>query len=253
MWLLVGSLPFWRTVTFGQNGLWLLAILSAAWACWKNKQEVAAGLILSLTLAKPQLFGGLYLGVLLFLSGRVMAGLFLGGMVWLVSGFALRGVEGWMEWIRSIQLIRSGREHVEWQHSLLNLFDWASPSLGLTAAKITVWGIFCIFWLRGLIILWRRERIVEGLGWALWGGLLLTPRLYQYDLILLFPLMVGWAARAQATSEFWMIAGVNTAIYGNDFFMETRFPFLSLILLLLFFRFYRKIAFQNPLEQNLRK
>jgi hypothetical protein len=240
-------------VTFGQNGLWLLAVLSAAWACWKNKQEVVAGLILSLTLAKPQLFGGLYLGIMLLLSWRVMAGLFFGGMVWLASGFAFRGEEGWMEWIRSIQLIRNGREHVEWQHSLLNLFDLNSSSGWLTAAKITTWGIFCIFWVWGLIILWRRERIVEGLGWALWGGLLLTPRLYQYDLILLFPLMVGWAARAVATSEFWVIAGVNAAIYLNDFFMGTRFPFLSLILLLLFFRFYRKIAFQNPLEQNLHK
>jgi alpha-1,2-mannosyltransferase len=74
-------LPVFASVSFGQNGLLSLALLTGVWLLWRRNRAMAAGALSSLLLYKPHLL----LGLLLFYLAegprgrRALLGLFLTG------------------------------------------------------------------------------------------------------------------------------------------------------------------------------
>jgi hypothetical protein len=235
--LFLASVPFWRTVMFGQNSLLLLAILLGAYENWKKKREFLAGLILSLGFYKPQILVGVFLWLVLFGGWRARLGLLAGAAGWVVAGSAVGGVELWGQWLEAVQRMAGAVENPLWKHSL-----WSLPTLwfpaGIPGGGGAVFSaVFVMAAAAGLVILgaaaWeagKKGKVDLGeqaLPLALVGGLLLTPRLYQYDLVMMYPgMLMLWGASENPSKKMGMLVACG-AFYANDLFQALRIPLLT--------------------------
>lgn len=181
------AMSFWpmaRAVTGGSNTALTLFVIVAAWRLIEQDRMVAAGLVLSLLLAKPQLafpLVGLVLVVGLF---RVVAGAAAGAVAFYLSAVPLAGWSWPQEWwdvatvFGKIDSEVNGFSSVSWLGFLENALGVGDPlavGLGWLLAGLTT---------VGLVWLWHRHgraRLAALLAIAMPGILLLSPHALSHD------------------------------------------------------------------------
>jgi alpha-1,2-mannosyltransferase len=200
-WALTFS-PVFSAVSFGQNTLMSLALLSLTYALWRDGKLWAAGLVCSLLLYKPQLILGI--GVLWFLEWLLvrrgwqsLAGLALGGI-------ALAGLS-------FLFMPDASRAYIEFSRKILPGFTtWEGYPLWNAHTPRAFWqlllpglawlsdGLYVLCLVAGLAVygvLWRKFRSQPA--WLYAGAicltLWLTPHAMIYDwAILLIPAVLLW-------------------------------------------------------------
>jgi hypothetical protein len=181
------ALSFWpmlRAVTGGSNTAITLFIIVAAWRLIEDDRLVAAGLVLSLLLAKPQLAVPL-IGLMLVIGlYRVVAGAVAGSVAFYLSGVPLVGWSWPQEWwdtattFGRIDSEVNGFSSVSWLGFLENALGVGDPfavTMGWLLAGLTT---------IGLIGLWHRHgrgRLPALLAIAMPGILLLSPHALSHD------------------------------------------------------------------------
>lgn len=194
--------PVFSTVSFGQNTLLSLLLLSLTYALWKRGKPWAAGLVCSLLFYKPQLIlgiGVLWLFQIIFkrrdwqaLVGLAIGGGVLTGMCFLFMpdasrayvGFARKILPGFTTW-EGYPLWNAHTPRAFWQLLLPGLPGLADGLFGLCAAAgLLAYGAF-----------WKRFREQPALLFA--GSVALTvwltPHAMVYDwAILILPAVLLW-------------------------------------------------------------
>jgi hypothetical protein len=232
-WLFLSSIPLWRTLFFGQNGLWLLGLMMGAYAFWNRKMDFRAGLLLSLGLAKPQFFFGFFLWAFLGGSWRMRGGLLLGSLLFLGLGCLPWGGEGWIAWGQTLEALRGGGENPLWLHSVWNVLE---GKLGKGPIHLwekgLVWGAIFFLFIVGICYGLRklsREQQPVLLGFILLGSLLLSPRTYNYDLVLIYPLLLGAWQWSKPKNKGWKLTVMILAFYVNEWVMFWGLPLLTVL------------------------
>lgn len=181
------AISFWpmaRAVTGGSNTAITVFVIVAAWRLIEQDKQYAAGLALSLLLAKPQLAVPL-IGLMLVIGLlRVVAGAAVGAVAFYLSAVPLAGWAWPLEWwdvakaFGKIDSEVNGFSSVSWLGFLENAWGVGDPlaaGLGWALAVLTA---------LGLVWLWRRNGR-EGLGALLAitmpGILLLSPHALSHD------------------------------------------------------------------------
>ncbi len=235
--LFLASVPFWRCLLFGQNGFISLALMWIFYRAWMKKQFFLSGLFLSLGSYKPQLFFGLWIWLLLFGPISARCGLFSGGIFFICLG-SIGGIQLWKQWIGMLQKHHDLPGSENRMHSLHNAFQLLFPQgeakwmqLGLIALIFALW-ITILFKLR-----FDKSTpcdISFSLTMALLGWNLLTPRLYQYDMVICLPLLIGcWNRLKTVAFPFKRILfpGIVLSFYFSDFAALGKIPLLTMIML----------------------
>jgi alpha-1,2-mannosyltransferase len=201
LWALTFT-PVFSAVSFGQNTLMSLALLSLTYALWRDGKLWAAGLVCSLLLYKPQLILGV--GVLWFLewllvrrgwqslAGLASGGAILAGLSFIFMPdashayieFSRKILPGFTTW-EGYPLWNAHTPRAFWQLLLPGL-NWLSDGLFVLClvAGLAAYGVF-----------WRKFRsqpawlYAGAIGLTLW----LTPHAMIYDwAILLIPAVLLW-------------------------------------------------------------
>jgi len=184
----------------GQFGLLATFLLLTAAHFVARRRFLAAGLLLAVTLAKPQLAvlvapglavacvrqGGKR-GLLVYLGATILGTALLTVPLWL-------GYPAWMpDFLQAL-----GRNSIWLQPTLFTMFRLA---WGPVAQIVPV--LFSLGLLVLTIWLWRRYPPVEAMPWTLGLTILATPYVWTWDLVLLLPLVFrslfrqrSWVARA---------------------------------------------------------
>ncbi|MGI9609285.1 MAG: glycosyltransferase family 87 protein [Acidimicrobiia bacterium] len=192
-WLMtVVALSFWpmlRAVTGGSNTAITVFVIVAAWRLIEEDREIAAGLVLALLLAKPQLavpLVGLMLVIGLY---RVVVGASIGAVAFYLSGVPLGGLSWPLDWwdtattFGRIDSEVNGYSSVSWLGFLENALG-----VGDVAAVTVGWGLAVLTSL-ALVWIWRRYAVAgrakNSLGTllavAMPGILLLSPHALSHD------------------------------------------------------------------------
>lgn len=211
--------PVFATISYGQNSLLSLTLLSLVYWLWRRGRAWPAGLVLALLLYKPQLVLGVALLWLLQASRKrgqarrcrsdlaALAGLASGGSLLAALCF----------WL----LPEASRAYIEFARTVLpNLPDWQEfPLWNLH----TVWGFWrlllprwhswadALYWLvaavgvAGFVSFWRRFRAQQELLFA--GAICLTlwvtPHAMIYDwTLLLIPAVLLWQHVPELRAEW---------------------------------------------------
>ncbi len=197
-------LPVFASVSFGQNGLLSLAILTGVWRLWHGNHPLAAGGLAGLLFYKPQLLPGL---MLLWLAEgargrRAMLGLALTGLGFLVLSLAAlpEATRAYIGFAGAIfPDLPSWKEFPMWHlHSLRGFWRLLLPGWPRLADIMAALGA-----LAGAIAafrFWRHHsepalRFATAIALTLW----LTPHAMIYDwAILLLPALLLWNTRPGA-------------------------------------------------------
>lgn len=201
-WWGLSWFPVFAAISFGQNSLLSLVIFSLSYYLWRRDRKLAAGLVFSLVLYKPQLALGL--GLLWLLQWRqdwkALLGLALGGS-------ALAGLSFWATPTASLAYIDFARKVLPimitldgfplWHaHALRTFFYLLLPGQitlsEILALILTAAGIF--FFIRT----WRHLRQEPALVFAaaICLTVLITPHIMIYDWVLLLaPAVLLWQER----------------------------------------------------------
>lgn len=213
-WLFVAAVPFWRCLLFGQNGLLWLLIAWCSYLLARRDRWFLAGLLMALGACKPQVFLGFFFWMVVAGGWRGRGGLALGGVGLFALG-SLGGLDQWRQWFSSLQGHQDLAGSAARMHDIHNVMkpwiagpwgEWAQVFdvvLKLTLSCGTLWMLF---------LLWKRTGpwwhplslkeldspshfllVLVVLSVAVQG-----PRTYQYDLVVLYPLILGWWAWARA-------------------------------------------------------
>jgi hypothetical protein len=228
--LFLAFLPLWRVWLFGQNSIWALAILWGSWRLWVSGAGLASGLVLSLGLFKPQLFVGAWLWAILWGNRRLRLGLILGIAAGVALGMICGGCSIWIQWLDAARHTTALVERIDWMTSLPhawklaggeNLFGVAWIYAVMVAGGV-VWGLVL------LQLRWKNASPTFALYVALLGGWLLTPRLYVYDWILAWPLLLAaWKYGTHRTRL--AIAWGGLLFWIHDLFGILHVPILTLL------------------------
>ncbi len=261
MWLLVGSVPFWRCASFGQNGVLSLALVWFFYELWQRAWYKSAGAALALTLFKPQLFLGLYAWLLLFGTQPALVGFTAGTMLlaWIGTAVAPQ-LHLWSAWWNSLQAVWLLPEYPAWMHSFMDLWrTLAGIQLPMfwVWVKLMAWAALASVWLGTLVhrraLRWPGDG--EMLGLALAGSLLLAPRLYQYDMLLAYPLLIGWWAQARLepksrnAARSWL-AAFYLVLMLSDPLGRLKIPAATVLALWLFILWTVKIVRDRPASRR---
>jgi hypothetical protein len=227
--LFLAFLPLWRVWLFGQCSVWSLTILWGAWRLWKSDRSFMAGLVLSLGLMKPQVFIGAWAWAILWGNRRSHFGLFLGLINGVLLGMLCGGVMIWRQWIDAVLFSTTLVERIQWMTTLPqawrliggeHLFGTRWILAGMAVAGV-VWA---------LSLLWMRRKDVSpefALCFALFGGWFLMPRLYVYDSIAAWPiLLAGWKYGTPRLRTFF--AYCAPVFWIHDFFSLFNIPILAI-------------------------
>lgn len=181
------ALSFWpmlRAVTGGSNTAITLFVIVAAWRLIEEDKQLAAGLVLSLLLAKPQLAVPL-IGLMLVIGlSRVVLGAAAGSVAFYLSGVPLGGWSWPLDWWETattfgrIDSEVNGYSSVSW----LGFFENAL-GVGDSVAVIVGWLLAAATSL-ALVWLWRRHgrrRLPALMAIAMPGILLLSPHALSHD------------------------------------------------------------------------
>jgi hypothetical protein len=227
--LFLGFLPLWRVWMFGQNSVWALLILWGAWRLWTSDAGFKSGLLLSLGLFKPQLFVGAWLWAILWGNRRLRSGLILGLTTCVALGMICGGYTIWTQWFNAILNTTAFLEHIEWMTSLPHAWKLMGGERILGTAWIyVVLAIGGLAW--GLALLQMKRKNASpnfALCLAMLGSWVLTPRLYVYDWILAWPLLLAaWKYGTQRMQNVIALGGL--LFWVHDLFGMLHIPILAL-------------------------
>jgi hypothetical protein len=230
MLLFLAFLPLWRVWLFGQNSIWALALLWGSWRLWSSGAGLTSGLLLSLGLFKPQLFVGAWLWTLLWGNHRLRLGLILGLAAGVALGMICGGWSIWTQWLGAIQHTVTFSERIDWMTSLPHAWRLAGGEKLLGSVWIhAVLILGVILWGAVLLHLKRKNASPTlALCLALVGSWILTPRLYVYDWILAWPLLL--AAWKYGTARVRLAIAWGAPLFWiHDFFGMLHIPILTLV------------------------
>lgn len=205
-WVLA-FLPVFAAVSYGQNSLVSVFLLSATFALLRTDRDLAAGLVLGGLLYKPQLVAVLALVLVLDRRWRTVAGLAATAAVLVAVSWAMSapGARSYVALSRAFPTMLTSAGFPTWNmHSLYGFFTLLLPD-DPTAAR-TFTGLASLL---GLIAVRRlqppygRDTLPAWFAVALWGSVLVSPHLLLYDLALLAPAaLCVWPARRD--HELWL-------------------------------------------------
>ena len=215
-YLLILFPPTLTCFMYGQNSAISLFLYVCFFLGLRRRRDFLAGLALGLLLYKPQLALAIGLVVLIKARWRVIAGAGCGALVWLTAGFAtdpgslaeyLEIAPGLTQMIRLNPTEFSGLNYKTWGiHSFFGFSSLLLDNLSTIAADILfviLDGAAALFLVRG----WRGTAWAPGsfewdmkMAAAFALGLLISPHLFLYDLLLLaLPIAIVWNRYPQKT------------------------------------------------------
>jgi len=174
------SLPFAFGLTVGQDSAFLLLWLAAALTLLKRDRQFAAGLVLSLCLAKFHLF--LLLPLLLPGRRKMAWGGILGGLLLLAAGFAVQGPRWFPQFLGAINDHSINPDPSEF----FNLW-------GIAHGNTTVEILLAIPVVIATVYVTRRADLMLGLSAVLVAGLLISHHQTTSDMVLLIPVALTLA------------------------------------------------------------
>jgi hypothetical protein len=228
--LFLAFLPLWRVWMFGQNSIWALAVLWGAWRLWRAGAGFTAGLVLSLGLFKPQLFVGAWLWAMLWGNRRLRSGLIVGLGCGVAVGMICGGPAIWMQWLDAVRNTTALVERIDWMTSLPHAWklmggEYLCGSACIYAAMLAggvLWGIAL------LRMKYKNASPAFALCFALFGSWILAPRLYVYDWILAWPLLLAaWKYSTPRVRS--VIAWGGLLFWVHDLFGMLHVPILTLV------------------------
>ncbi len=199
--------PIFASVSFGQNSLLSLLLFSLTFWLWKKEKYLAAGVVSSLLLFKPQMVLGIVLLWLLEwrLSWKSLLGMLLGGGI-------LAGLCFWLLPDASLAYIRIVRDFLPtmiyqeqfplWHmHSLRGFWALLFPGNTWLVEGLSL--LLSVAGVIGFIYFWRSQRLNKSILFA--GAICLTiwitPHAMIYDWsILLIPAILIWQEVAELKS-----------------------------------------------------
>lgn len=201
--------PVFASISYGQNSLLSLFLLSATYALWRRNRPWLAGLVCSLILYKPQLALGV--GLLWLLEGargrRALGGLALGGGALTALSFGLlpQASLAYLDFVRTVLPdLPAWQSFPLWHLHTIRGFWWLLLPGASGWADALTWG-FALLGVGGFVAFWRKQRSREGVLFAgavcvtLWA----TPHAMIYDwALLLIPAVLLWEA-APAERALW--------------------------------------------------
>jgi hypothetical protein len=231
MLLFLAFLPLWRVWMFGQCSVWALAALWLAWRLWTADASFAAGLMLSLGWCKPQLFIGAWLWAILWGNRSLRIALAAGSFGCIAVGMIFGGPTIWWQWLSAVVFSTTLSEHIQWVTSLPFAWKLVGGESLCSAAWITAATAgLGVVW---LATLWQVKRRCPtnppgiALALALFGGWFLMPRLYVYDWIIGWPLLL--AAWKYGTARERTLLGFAASLFWvHDLFGVAHIPVLAL-------------------------
>lgn len=237
VWLAtVVALSFWpmlRAVTGGSNTALSLFVIVAAWRLIHDGHHFAAGLVMALLLAKPQLAIPL-IGLMLVIGlVKVVSGAAAGTIAFYLSGVPLGGL-GWpVDWWETasefgrIDSEVNGYSAVSWLGFLENALGVGNASAVVIGWSLAVATSLALVWL------WRRNgvsRLPALLAVAMPGILLLSPHALSHDTAIL---LLAFAVLHKANElPVWLIVAAWSAGFSQAFIRTLGFsPGFFLLLL----------------------
>ncbi len=193
--------PVFAAISFGQNALLTLFLFIATYRLWRRGHCLAAGLVLSLTLYKPQLALGIAVLWALDLrrSWMALVGLAAGGFALATLSFGLLPDASWayVAFARTILPdLPSWQAFPIWHlHTVRGFWRLLLPGARVVADALT--GVLAVAGLWGFVQLKHRvpARLDLHFAGATVLSLWLTPHAMIYDLaLLLIPAWVLWYA-----------------------------------------------------------
>jgi len=199
LWSLTSYVVF-ASISYGQNSLLSLMILSLTYWCWRRGYSSATGLVLSLVMYKPQLALGVAILWLLDRDWRGLLSLALGtsliviaSLVWLPEASV-----AYLAFARTVLAdLPHWHEFPLWNlHTVRGFWQLLLPTTPTLADVLTI--SCALAGLAGFVMIWRRFRRQKRLLFAFsicltWW---LTPHAMIYDLaILLIPGALLWLDR----------------------------------------------------------
>jgi hypothetical protein len=207
--------PIFPAIANGQLAPMLLFLLISAFWLHQQGHRFAAGLVLALQIAKPNLtvfFVPLLVLILLVRRDlRTLSGLAVGGLgLMAVSWLAL---PGWaLQWLTAAGKTRaSSITPTIWglTHDLVGEPSWRT--LAILAVALVLIGTSISIWQQ------RRQNWLFSLGLALGVSVFATPYLWAYEqLVLFFPAMIGlyWGTSSKCCWEPLWAAGWTAIVVG---------------------------------------
>jgi hypothetical protein len=207
--LFLAFLPLWRVWMFGQNSIWALAVLWGAWRLWR---------------------AGAWLWAMLWGNRRLRSGLIVGLGCGVAVGMICGGPAIWMQWLDAVRNTTALVERIDWMTSLPHawkliggeyLFGRACIYAVMLAGGV-LWGIAL------LRMKYKNASPTYALCFALFGSWILAPRLYVYDWILAWPLLLA-AWRYGTPRVRSVIAWGGLLFWIHDLFGMMHVPILTLV------------------------
>lgn len=194
--------PVFATISFGQNSILSLILLTLSYVLWKRDKKLTAGLICSLLLYKPQLLLGV--GILWALewrrSWRALLGLCTGAMALILLNFWLFPVasEDYLNLSISIFPSLSSREGFPIWHSqtLRSFWHLLLPKVSdlpeILALVLSLIGLFFFFKFRQKFQHDKPLLFAAAVSLTLW----ISPHALVYEwTLLLLPAIILWEAQ----------------------------------------------------------
>jgi len=195
-WSLTWNVVF-ASISYGQNSLLSLCLLSGAYLCWKLGRPYAAGIGLSLVMYKPQLALGVAVIWLLEREWRGLLALMGGTAITVALSFYLlpESSAAYLVFARTVlPSLPQWLDFPLWNlHTLRGFWQLLLPGVLPLADGLTI--LSALIGFAGTAILWRRHRGRKPILYAAaiclsWW---LTPHAMVYDLaILLIPAYLLW-------------------------------------------------------------
>lgn len=187
-WVLA-FIPVWAAVSYGQNSLLSLFILTATFALLRGGRDGAAGLALGCLLYKPQLIAPLALLLLLDRRWRAIAGLgaMAATLVALTLALSVPATRAYLALGHSVATMfgESGFPTAK-MHSLYSFFALLLPGhLAAAGVLALLASLATLVAVRRLQPIYGADGFARWYAAALWGTVLVSPHLPFYDLSLL--------------------------------------------------------------------
>ena len=192
----VASLPGAMTLVLGQwGGFTLLAAVGALWALQKDR-PLAAGLLLSVLLVKPQLVWLLLPLLVIGSRWRIAAGFAVGAAVWLLSGLLLIGPGQLAQMVSLVRARQSGESlYTAGLAALVGQFG-GSGGVFVAAVVLTVAVLAVAWWYRGTL---RDATPAVAVSLGICASVLCSPHVFSDDLLVMaVPVAVLAMARPRA-------------------------------------------------------
>ena len=220
-------LPLVFGMTLGSAVVLALAAVAACWWLMQQNRPIIAGLVLSLTLVRPQVAWLIPVCLLLAGFGRVFIGYLAGAAAVAKATVLTIPMASLVAYAHTIGSV--GQHPASWQVAaeltVLNLRPWpVALILGIAIAALAL----------TVSVLSRRSQEPDAIAMiaGILGSLLLTPYLHLQDLALLLPAL--WLGLRWLPSRWWPLAVFPVVAVANfDLSVRTPMPVLLEVVCLL--------------------